>query len=605
LKEVNKLLIRMEPSLHRQTFMKPFMRTPEFCATCHKVALLPPLNDYRWMRGQNHYDSWFDSGVSGVAVRSFYDPPQTKACRDCHLPLIASQEFGSRDGKVHDHLFPAANTALPAIRNDQQTIDEIRKKVLVGSLSIDIFGIRRGGAVVPLGPALPALKPGETVDVEVVVRTRTIGHPYTNGTSDSNETWVEFHADEGARALMTSGTLDADKRLDPAADKVSQLVIAHDGSAMDRRQPQDIHVPLFNNFIPPGAARTVHYRFTVPKDAKGSVTLSAALNYRKFSRDYSIFVGGPNAPDLPVTKISSDSVTLPVAPAPDGTLAKDAKRGNPDWPERGWIRWNDYGIGLFLQGDLKGASYAFSRVAEIAGDKPDGPLNLARAKLQEGDLPAAKAALSESERRRPNWGKTQVFRSLVSKEEGRLDDALADLDRVLVKFPKDRFVLNQKARVLYLAGRYAEALPLIDRVLAIDGEDLAAHYNAMLCLKALGRAEEAAAEEKWYLFFKDDEASRAVLADYRRTHPYDNRESLPVHVHDEPVPAKAAEPPWIAEIGPKGYEYKAAVPPNEMVLHDDRPPGAPRPFARPETPKTAKGRDAAKTAPVAAIQIPE
>ena len=65
LKEVNKLLIRMEPSLHRQTFMKPFMRTPEFCATCHKVGLLPPLNDYHWLRGQNHYDSWFDSGRLG------------------------------------------------------------------------------------------------------------------------------------------------------------------------------------------------------------------------------------------------------------------------------------------------------------------------------------------------------------------------------------------------------------------------------------------------------------------------------------------------------------------------------------------------------------
>jgi hypothetical protein len=605
LKEVNKLLIRMEPSLHRQTFMKPFMRTPEFCATCHKVSLLPPLNEYHWLRGQNHYDSWFDSGVSGVAVRSFYDPPQTKACRDCHLPPIQSTEFGNRDGKLHDHLFPAANTALPAFRGDNEAIEDIRKKILVGSLSIDIFGIRRGGAVVPLGPTLPTLKPGESVDVEVVVRTRTVGHPYTNGTADSNETWVEFHADEGARALMTSGTLDADKRLDPAADKISQLVIAHDGSAMDRRQPQDIHVPLFNNFIPPGAARAVHYRFAVPKDAKGSVTLSAALDYRKFSRDYSIFVGGPNAVELPVTKISSDSVTLPVAPAPDGTLAKDVKRGNPDWPERQWIRWNDYGIGLFLQGDLKGASYAFSRVAELAADKPDGPLNLARAKLQEGDLPAAKAALAESEKRRPNWGKTQVFRSLVSKEEGRLDDALADLDRVLVKFPKDRFVLNQKARVLYLAGRYADALPFIDRVLAIDGEDLAAHYNAMLCLKALGRAEEAAAEEKWYRFFKDDESSRAVLADYRRTHAFDNRESLPIHVHDEPMPARADEPPWIAEIGPKGYAYKGAVPPNEMVLHDDRPAGAPRPFARPEAPKTATGEKAAKAVPVAVVQIPD
>ncbi len=42
LHEVNKLLIRMEPSLHRQTFIKPVMRQPEFCSTCHKVALFRP-----------------------------------------------------------------------------------------------------------------------------------------------------------------------------------------------------------------------------------------------------------------------------------------------------------------------------------------------------------------------------------------------------------------------------------------------------------------------------------------------------------------------------------------------------------------------------------
>ncbi len=335
LKEVNKLLIRMEPSLHRQTFMKPFMRTPEFCATCHKVALLPPMNGYRWLRGQNHYDSWQDSGVSGYAVRSFYDPPKAKACRDCHLPLMASQEFGNQDGKLHDHLFPAANTALPAIRGDEKTIEEIRTLVLEKSLSIDVFAIKRDGRTIPLGPALPAVRPGETVDAEVVVRTRTLGHPYTNGTADSNETWVEFHAKNGDRSLMESGTLDANRRLDPAASKLNQLVIAHDGTPMDRRQPQDIHVPLYNNAIGPGAARVVHYRFKVPVDAKGSVTLSASANYRKFSRDYSIFVHGKDAIDIPVTRISADTVTLPVAPAPEGTLAIDVKRGNPDWPERG------------------------------------------------------------------------------------------------------------------------------------------------------------------------------------------------------------------------------------------------------------------------------
>ncbi len=604
LKEVNKLLIRMEPSLHRQTFMKPFMRTPEFCATCHKVALLPPLNDYRWLRGQDHYDAWYDSGVSGNAVRSFYDPPQPKACRDCHLPAFPSHEFGSRDGKLHDHVFPAANTALPTVRGDAETVAFIQKAVLEKSLSVDLFAIRRGGKLTALGPDLPALHPGETVDVEVVVRTRTVGHLFTQGTADSNEAWVGFSASNGERKLMTSGTLDAAGRLDPAADTLAQLVIGHDGGAMDRRQPQDVHVPLVNNQIPPGAARTVHYRFTVPRDATGSVTLTASANYRKFSRDYSIFVGGEGAPKLPVTVIGKDSVTLPVAPAPDGVLARDVKRGNPDWPERPWIRWNDYGIGLLLQGDLKGAASAFAKVSELALDKPDGPLNVARVRIQEGDLPSAKDALAEAEKRRPGWAKTAFFRSMVSKEEGRIDDALADLSAVERKFPKDRNVLNQEARVLYLAGRYEDALPYIDRVLSIDDEDLAAHYNAMLCLKALGRRDEAAKEEAWYRYHKDDEQARSLMVEYRQAHPYANRESLPVHVHDEAVPPAAATPPWIAEIGPKGYAYKGNAPPNEMVLKDDRPEGAPRPFARPKGEERKAARAAASVPAAVAASGP-
>jgi tetratricopeptide (TPR) repeat protein len=591
LMEVNKLLIRMEPSLHRQTFLKEFMKTPEFCATCHKVGLLPPLNEYRWLRGQNHYDSWYDSGVSGLGVRSFYDPPQPKQCRDCHLPPYESTEFGARGGKLHDHLFPAAATHLATMRNDPEAMAGIRK-ILEKSLSVDIFAVRRGGKLVPLGPELPALRPGEAVDVEVVIRTRTLGHPFTQGTSDSNEAWVAFAAANGERKLMESGTLDEAGRLDPAADRLWQLVLGHDGEQVDRRQPNAIHVPLYNNQIPPGADRVVHYRFTVPKDAMGSVTLSAAVNYRKASRDYSIFVGGPDALTLPVVTITADSVTLPVAsasaPAADAVLARDVQRGNPDWPEKSWIRFNDYGIGLLLQGDLKGASAIFANVTEMAADKPDGPLNLARAKVQEGDLPGAKAALAEAERRKPGWAKTAFFRAIVSKEEGRVDDAMADLQLVEKKFPKDRNVLNQMARLLYVEGKYADALPFIDRVLDIDGEDLTAHYNAMLCLKAVGRTQEAAAEEKWYRYFKDDEQARSLAVAFRQKNPIANRESQPVHVHDDPFPPRAEVPAWMAEIGPKGYAYKGTPVAGERMLADDRPQGALRPFAKPKAPeKTA------------------
>ena len=54
-------------------------------------------------------------------------------------------------------------------------------------------------------------------------------------------------------------------------------------------------------------------------------------------------------PDLPIVTVAEDEVTLPVvahnAPLPEPkTIALKNE----------WQRWNDYGIGLFLQGDLKG-----------------------------------------------------------------------------------------------------------------------------------------------------------------------------------------------------------------------------------------------------------
>ena len=565
---VNRLLIRMEPSLHRKTFLKPFMRTPEFCSTCHKVELIPPVNSYRWLRGQNHYDTWYDSGVSGRAVRSFYDPPQAKACRDCHLPPYRSDEFGNKNGYLHDHLFPAANTALPFIRGDRATQDRIRKFLENKVLTVDLFAIRRGEELLVIGEKPPAVAAGETLDLEVVVRTRGVGHPYTNGTADSNETWVSLEGASSGAKFFRSGVLDTAGRLDPAADTLSLLAIDHEGRRMDRRQPQDIHVPLYNNGIGPGAARVVHYRVRVPADAKGSIELSAGVHYRKFSRDYEIFSVGPSVPPLPVTTLASDTVRLPViSPSPTRPLPPSesqsgrvgegerggmkASRGNTDAP---WLRWNDYGIGLFLQGDFLGASRAWTRTAELARDKPDGPLNRARAEIAEGRLQDAKASLEEAERRRPGWPKIAFFRAQVEKEEGDLAEAERDLKLVLARFPVDRVAWNNLGSVRWLAGRYPEAIEAYGKTLAIDPEDLNAHYNLMRIYRALGNREKAAFHEASYRRYKDDETARAIAADYRRENPWDNRESLPIHVHAEAEPPPAIPPSWVAGIGPKGYQ---------------------------------------------------
>src|SRR5437588_215693 len=90
-------IVRLNPEPHRRTFLKPFMRseTAEFCSSCHKVHLDVPVNRYRWIRGFNEYDNWQASGISGQGARSFYYPPKSQQCSDCHMPAVKSNDAGA------------------------------------------------------------------------------------------------------------------------------------------------------------------------------------------------------------------------------------------------------------------------------------------------------------------------------------------------------------------------------------------------------------------------------------------------------------------------------------------------------------------------------
>ena len=42
--------------MHKKTFLKPVIKSAEFCSTCHKVGLPYGLNHYKdFVRGQDHY----------------------------------------------------------------------------------------------------------------------------------------------------------------------------------------------------------------------------------------------------------------------------------------------------------------------------------------------------------------------------------------------------------------------------------------------------------------------------------------------------------------------------------------------------------------------
>jgi len=141
---LDRFLTYLNPEPHRRSFMKPYMRqdAAEFCSSCHKVHLDVPVNDYRWFRGFNDYDAWQASGVSGQGARSFYYPPKSSTCVDCHMPLVSSRDPGHHgDGTVHSHRFPAANTAVPFVNHDTAQMKATEDFLTSGALSVDIFAV--------------------------------------------------------------------------------------------------------------------------------------------------------------------------------------------------------------------------------------------------------------------------------------------------------------------------------------------------------------------------------------------------------------------------------------------------------------------------------
>src|SRR5215813_13784423 len=148
------------------------------------------------------------------------------------MPLTPSHDPGNHDGKVHSHRFAAANTAVAYANQDEVQMRETEKFLKSGFITVDIFAvspatdekvapmIRRtgdavqasstfavgeeaqsaGGCIIrdvgklaaPIDASKVNLEPGSTARVDVVVRTRKIGHFFPGGTVDAFDTWLEL-----------------------------------------------------------------------------------------------------------------------------------------------------------------------------------------------------------------------------------------------------------------------------------------------------------------------------------------------------------------------------------------------------------------------------
>lgn len=580
---INRQLVKAKPAMHKKTFLKDFHKSAEFCSTCHKVHIPFELNHYReFLRGQNHYDTYLLSGVSGHGARSFYYPEKAQSnCNECHMPRMASDDFGAKPYKdasgalqVHNHLFPAANTGV-AWFNERQDIVEAHQDFQKGTMRVDLFGVREGGTIdgelhAPLRPEVPTLQPGKPYLFETVIRTLKLGHPFTQGTVDSNEVWLNVTVRSGDRVLGRSGGMNEELEVDPWSHFVNNFVIDREGNRINRRNPQDIFTTLYNHQIPPGAGQTVHFGFKVPEDVSQPITMEVKLQYRKFDSEYMRFVSESVRPGdhplrgrvpgeeyinrLPVTTLATNAVTFPVA-------GVEAEVTNPpsDIPE--WQRWNDYGIGQLLKGkaELRQAAEAFEQVEKLG--RYDGPLNLARVLHAEGRLDEATAALGRAAEFKdpaaPPW--TMGWLSgVINREQGRLDEAEQDLRGVLetktaemiergFDFSLDYEVINLLGQTYYDQARQVrtqdrsdagiallrKAVEQFEKTLTLDSENVSAHYSLSRLYRELGDEERAAEHAQLHERFKpDDNAADRAVRLAREKYPAANHAAEAVVIYD-------------------------------------------------------------------------
>jgi len=285
-KALSDFLIRSYPRYHVQSLQHTLFKSPEFCAACHKQFIDEEINKVGWVQLQNQYDNWRKSRWNHKD-----DPTKTIECRECHMPLTASDDPArgderdynrtTRDGKHRGHRFLGANQFMPLAMNlpgAQEQVD-LTEKWLRGEIEVpEIAAKWRTGPAVPIELQAPDVAtPGRPVSIKAVLTNNKTGHDFPTGPLDIIQAWVEVTVtDQDGRIVFQTGQRDSGNFIAPGSFMLKAEPVDENGHLIDKHNLWEMVGVRYRRSLFPGFSDQEAFTFTCP----GSVVPTSATSAR-------------------------------------------------------------------------------------------------------------------------------------------------------------------------------------------------------------------------------------------------------------------------------------------------------------------------------------
>ncbi len=341
---VRDFLIRAYPWQHVEDLGKRLFKAPEYCAACHKQFVDQEINNFGWVQLQNQYDNWRQSRWNHPG-----DPSRTIECRECHMPLVASTDPAAGDaadynrtpddGKHRSHRFLAANQMMPRLLElpGWQEHVELTEQWLRGEYEVpEIAHKWQNGPVVGLELDAPdRVRPGDHVNLRLIITSNKVGHDFPTGPLDIIQAWIQLLvSDEAGNTIFSRGSVDRRGFIEPGAFMFKAEPVDKHGNLIDRHNLWEMVGVRYRRSLFPGFSDTAEFNFLCPETwparprrfpqevsyqirapRPGHLNVEVRLCYRKIDQYLMNFIFGEDKGlTAPVTVMATAAKRIAVEP---------------------------------------------------------------------------------------------------------------------------------------------------------------------------------------------------------------------------------------------------------------------------------------------------